>query len=84
MQLDNLASYGVLLFVIVFIAGLWIWDKVRFDRRERDFLNRFMARNFLEYTSGSSRMAPKPTVQQGIDRILEEIQEDQEAAVRIR
>jgi len=50
----------ILSFVInLLLLGLLIWDKVRFDGRERDLLNRLMSRDFGQYVQGMS-MLGKP------------------------
>lgn len=73
----------VLILVIIFLAALLVWERIRYERRERDFLNRFMARDFLEYTRGTSQLQAKPRpVEEAIETVLGELGEDQ-AAVRV-
>ena len=63
--------------VIMLLLGLLIWDKIRFDRRERDLIDRCMARDFGEYVTGSTRLTGKApdgklTVEEAVDALAEE------------
>ena len=53
----------VLVGVIVFLVGVNIYEKLRYDKRERDFLNRLMSRDFTQYVQGTTALdrIPAPT-----------------------
>jgi len=46
--------------VIVFLAGINVYERVRCDKREKDYLNRLMSRDFSEYVHGSTQLGRMP------------------------
>ncbi len=50
----------VLIGVIVFLAGINVYERVRCDKREKDYLNRLMSRDFSEYVTGSRQLGRMP------------------------
>jgi hypothetical protein len=52
--------------IIVLLVALHVWEKVRFDGRERDLLNRLMSTDFREYVEGQTRLqAPRQPTSDG-------------------
>ena len=65
--------------IIVLLIALLVWEKNRFDGRERDLLNRLMARDYREYVEGTNRLeqpAKSPDgavpIEQAVDILAEE------------
>jgi len=49
----------ILLSVIVFLALLYLVEKYKFDKKEKDLLNRLMAKNLGEYVSATNSIEKK-------------------------
>lgn len=64
--------------VIALLLFLLIWNKIRFDRRERDLINRLMSRDFGEYVSGTKHLqvggepSGKVSIEEAVDALAEE------------
>lgn len=70
----------ILLGIIVLLLALHVWERKRFDGRERDLLNRLMSRDFGHYVDGTTRLQKKPpqrppgmtTIDEAVDTLAEE------------
>lgn len=58
MELENILPYGIILLLL----ALLVWDRIRFDGRERDLLNRLMARDYGEFVEGTRRLGVLPPI----------------------
>lgn len=71
----------VMIGVIVFLAGINVYEKFRYNQRETDFLNRLMSRDFSQYVQGTtslSRMSAPVTIEDVADHLATSLAESEE------